>query len=924
MGANNFRSGSLIGGQYRILKVLGTGGQGAVFEVEHLKTGRMRALKVLLAELASTPEMLARFQREARIGATIESEHIVEVLDTGVDEATQIPFLVMELLVGETLEARLRRVGAAPIPQARWVMTELCDAVAAAHDAGVVHRDLKPENVFIARRPGARARSQIKVLDFGIAKALQEIQQTNAPTTGAIGTPGWLAPEQTSSAPVGSEADVWALGLIAFYLLTGQVFWRSVSQAGDLPKFLRELIVDDIPLASTRLRERGGDAAMLPQGFDGWFAKCVAREPTARFHNARVCYAAFEDLFDGQAHTVEPLEAEFGGRHSQTSSSGTTEVGSSSLGPHSGGTVAASARIPAVPNRANRKRMSATMPIAAAAIGVVGIASIGAWLVTRRPTKPVINTPPNASSEPAKADSARPEATRTRWAVAAARGKGWFSVHDLTEDAARKIHHVRFTEEGGRVTKIERVDPVGQVLETRTLQYESDSKWQETVVSSANVLLETISIDGVFERHRARGGAPFVAGCAQLERTFAPTGEVLERKCENSTGSAIIDKDGCQILRYEYDRNRQIVAERCFLEDGTVSLDRYGAHEWRLKWNDDGRQIEWAGFDLAGHAVVDELDGCAKTAYAYDAAGNRTREVCIGGNGLAVAYAGRKAAKKVWAVDAHGCRTRESYLTADDQPADFVPSVFAREWKNDARFVHFASEAEVETIECAVLSREDLAQDGTVRTSREYVLDDEGRTKEVRCFKNGRPEDCDDGGGSRQTFEWNSVGLLVRVSAFNGNDAATLSRSYPHEMRYEYDSRGLNVRISFFDDIGLPAKALGGAWSFVMAHDELGSTTSNASFGVDGPVLDSTRSHRRVFRYDERHRLTAIVLLDEKGDEVRASSISIGSISWPNAASRVEIRREGKELFNDFFNWQGTRIESRDCSVKACHSFLDD
>ena len=714
MGAHDLHPGAIVAGQYRIGRMLDSGGQGAVFEVEHLKTGRQRALKVLLAEFAATPDMLARFEREARIGASIDSEHIVEVFDTGVDEATRLPFLVMELLVGETLESRVQRVGAAPVPKVRWVMTELCHAMAAAHAAGVVHRDLKPANIFIARRSGIKPRSLIKVLDFGIAKALQEIQ-TKQQTKGALGTPGWLAPEQTSSDRVGPQTDVWAIGLIAYFVLTGRAFWKaSLSSAGELPRFLRELIVDNIPSASQRLDEQGGDLAVLPPGFDGWFARCVAREPSARYTNAELCYAGFEELFGALPQfAVEPIELEPtsvqgppSGGAGLTHSAGNagTLVGGP---PQSGETLlAASGIVPLAPRRSPPRGRHRTIAIVGGAIAVGGVACAATIIANRGGGDRSAASSVSSSSATASSSSAAPVAPRLHSAVAATRGKTWLAVHELPDDAAKTVHHARLTEEGGRVVKIERVDPTGQVQETRTIQYQSESVWEETRTSSTGVLIETVTIEGAIERHRARSGSPFVSGCAQLERTFSPSGDVVERKCQSAQGAAIIDADGCQSLRYEYDGSHQLTKERCFQDDGTASLDRYGVHEWRLKWNKEGRQDEWAGLDLEGHAVVDELDGCAKTAYGYDAAGNRVQETCIGASGLATQYSGRKAAKTIWSVDEHGCRTRESYLTADDRSTAFETDVFAISWSRDSKFARFEVSADVETLDCRVLSSE--------------------------------------------------------------------------------------------------------------------------------------------------------------------------------------------------------------------------
>lgn len=172
---------------------------------------------------------------------------------------------------------------------------------------------------------------------------------------------------------------------------------------------------------------------------------------------------------------------------------------------------------------------------------------------------------------------------------------------------------------------------------------------------------------------------------------------------------------------------------------------------------------------------------------------------------------------------------------------------------------------------------------------------------------------------------YNSLGLRIRTNAFNDATVADFSNSYPHETRYEYDSRGLLSKTAYFDELGLPAAALGDTYSLVFTYDELGSQSSLATFGKDGPVLDrNILVHRVDWRFDDRHRIAQIFLLDDKGEEVKVNKIWLGDVKWPEAASRVELRRDGKQLFNDFFDWHGTRIETRDCATRPCHAFLND
>ncbi|HSQ62199.1 MAG TPA: serine/threonine-protein kinase [Polyangiaceae bacterium] len=289
--------GTVFAGDYRIVRPLSAGGMGAVYLVEQLSTGKHRALKLMHRELVYDPASRQHFEQEARIGARIASEHVVEVQAAGVDAATQLPYLVMELLEGEDMATRLQR-GPFTLIEAATIFEQLGHALGAAHDAGVVHRDLKPENVFLAVSKRTGMSLMVKVLDFGIAKVIEG--QTR--TTAAFGTPLWLAPEQTQRGVITPAADVWAMGLLAFAMLTGHVFWRAgEGPEASVTQLIREIVFDPIPPASARAAERG---TTLPPGFDAWFASCVTREPRARFQNARAAYQALAPVLRGGAHVA--------------------------------------------------------------------------------------------------------------------------------------------------------------------------------------------------------------------------------------------------------------------------------------------------------------------------------------------------------------------------------------------------------------------------------------------------------------------------------------------------------------------------------------------------------------------------------------------------------------------------------------------
>jgi len=289
LGSTPLPAGTLIGGDYRVVRPLSAGGMGAVYVAEQLSTGKLRALKVMHAGLLQDSGLRARFTQEARVGSMLASAHVVEVIGAGVDEATHMPWLAMELLDGEDLASCVARRGCLPLDEAVPILKEACHALAAAHAGGVVHRDVKPENIFLARVQGVSVSVLVKVLDFGIAKILAAQSQT----VSGLGTPMWMAPEQTlGGVDVGPPTDVWAIGLVTFWLLTGVYYWRTANNpSGSMPELLREINMLPLVPAQARAAELGAQDR-LPPGFDGWFARCVVRDPGARFREAGEAMAA--------------------------------------------------------------------------------------------------------------------------------------------------------------------------------------------------------------------------------------------------------------------------------------------------------------------------------------------------------------------------------------------------------------------------------------------------------------------------------------------------------------------------------------------------------------------------------------------------------------------------------------------------------
>jgi len=279
-------------GRYRLDERLGAGGMGSIWRAHHLVLQAPVAVKLIDREAVPDEETLGRFMREAQSAATLRSPHVVQILDYGVDD--KLPFIVMELLDGENLAQRLRKLGKLGSAETARIVTHIGRAMARAHEANIVHRDLKPENVFLIRNEDEEI---AKVLDFGVAKvSVGEIGEQGSRTrTGSIlGTPYYMSPEQAQgNKTVDHRSDLWSLGVIAFECLTGKRPFYS-DGLGDL---VLQICIRDIPVPS--------DSSSVPVGFDAWFARAVSRDPETRFQSARELTDALREVLGGDARELQ-------------------------------------------------------------------------------------------------------------------------------------------------------------------------------------------------------------------------------------------------------------------------------------------------------------------------------------------------------------------------------------------------------------------------------------------------------------------------------------------------------------------------------------------------------------------------------------------------------------------------------------------
>lgn len=284
--------GTVFARRYRVIRLIAAGAMGAVHEVVHLETERHRALKVMHAHLFQSEGMRERFKQEARIAARVESEHIVDVSDAGVDEATGMPFLVMELLHGEELGERLKRAGRLPPAEAVTYLYQTALALERTHAASIVHRDLKPANIFLSKREDGSVR--VKILDFGIAKLVAE-STTGAGATSNLGTPMYMPPEQFHGGTrLTAASDIFALGMMAYELLVGSPYWNPEASSAD-GVFAFAMVAMRGPQEPPVQRARS-QGVVLPPGFDAWFARVTAIDPAARLRGAMEAVQALGEV----------------------------------------------------------------------------------------------------------------------------------------------------------------------------------------------------------------------------------------------------------------------------------------------------------------------------------------------------------------------------------------------------------------------------------------------------------------------------------------------------------------------------------------------------------------------------------------------------------------------------------------------------
>ena len=297
--------GTVLADRYRLVKMIGEGGMGSVYQAEHITIGRKLAVKVLAPEYCDSPEVVARFLQEARTASMLHHEHIVDITDFGYTK-NGLAFLTMEYLEGEDLATLLAREGKQPWTRVRRMVLQVCRALDAAHEKSIIHRDMKPDNCFRIRRGGNH--DFIKILDFGIAKVIADGQNpgregkpkmaTEAGTL--LGTPEYMAPEIARDQKADARVDVYSVGVVMYELLTGSVPFKGQTFMATVAM---QMVDEPEP---PRKRAPSAD---IPEAIEQVVLRALKKDPAERFQTIRDLAQAIIDADRTLRYTSQGMPA---------------------------------------------------------------------------------------------------------------------------------------------------------------------------------------------------------------------------------------------------------------------------------------------------------------------------------------------------------------------------------------------------------------------------------------------------------------------------------------------------------------------------------------------------------------------------------------------------------------------------------------
>jgi len=370
--------GDVLAGKYRIVRKLGEGGMGVVFEAVHARIEQRVAIKMLLPDVLDLPEVVPRFEREARAAGKLKSDNIARVLDVDISDRG-IPYMVMEFLDGSDLGRVIEERKQLGVSEAVDFVLQACNAMVEAHAAGVIHRDLKPSNLFVTTT------HKVKVLDFGISKLESENEARVTATQTVVGTPLYMSPEQVRSAKhVDARTDIWSLGIILYELLAGRTPFEGSTTAA------AAAICIDAPPPMSQFR------ADVPAELERALLGALEKDPERRFPNVQSLASAIAPFGSGAVRGPDTLPAAI------------PVPSRPNLPPSASGDFAradpveAAKTVPGWTTSAGKRR---TNKIALVAFGVVGALSVGVLggvvaVSTHRTAAPVPSAEPAETTAP--------------------------------------------------------------------------------------------------------------------------------------------------------------------------------------------------------------------------------------------------------------------------------------------------------------------------------------------------------------------------------------------------------------------------------------------------------------------------------------------------------------------------------------------
>ncbi|MBI4956135.1 MAG: serine/threonine protein kinase [Myxococcales bacterium] len=961
--------GQVLDSRYRVEAVVGEGGFGVVYRGFHLSFRKPVAIKVLKAPGHFTPAarhaFVDKFREEGQLLSQLsDAPGIVRVFDFGVVPESALgeaPYLVLEWLEGQTLEALLaarRATGAGRLStyEAVALLAPAIDAVAYAHSRKIAHRDIKPANVFVVTTERGVA---VKVLDFGIGKAMQEGESTNFDVTGTKSTfqafsPRYGAPEQFFSrrfGPTGPWTDVHALGLVLVEMWIG----RAALDGDDSAELLVSATAEHRPTP----RNRG---VAVPDALEAVLARALALNPRDRFADAQ---RLLDALRAAMAELGTPLPAAQGSAYGHVAQVSTELVRPS--------------RSPAEPR--------VEPPEAEARVGTE------AWLAANRPQvaaelaadtelAPAPATAParpaatgeQTAQEPERSDVVpapvvAPAPTRAPWLVAAlvavlgavaglvlvlsrASGGGGvasssavtyaeaprdevvlairfevgqdvYPVTPITERETAGAWHARLVRRDGRVVSAQRVRPSGDVDSEVRVEHGADGSRTLRTFDAAGVesQVQTITADGL-STVTLRSGEVTSNGCYRARLAYDAQGHVAESTCLTPTGVVISDAGGCPQRRYTWSAEHTNLTETCYDVDadgkeGRPTADWGGLALAKYRYDERGLRVAHLMFDVLGAAGERLSDGCYGERYEHDAAHDVVATTCLDATGAPRARRGQLVAQVRTDRDARGCVVRESYRDVSGKAVSLGPVAY-KVTTVDAR-------CRPQREETRGAGGELVAEAAGLVAVRAYEYDEHGDVTALRCFGAADlPTSCAGDPGPEHAlvrFTRDARGRPVSQRSFAADGTPTrMGRSYPHETRIEYGDDGRERARAFFDDKGQPEAALGGVARIALRRDALGGEVSQSFFAADGQPTDSAIGCHEIRRaYDDHHRLESIECRNTAG-MLQGSHMTLDGVTWPEGAARVVVTR-GDHVKNLFVDSEQRMVASLGCASPSvpCH-----